>query len=35
MSQTSDDAEQDFLDRSFFESDEAFENYLETGAINE
>lgn len=33
MSQTSEDAKQDYIGREFFESDEDFENYLKIGEI--
>lgn len=33
MSQTSEDAKQDYIDRDFFETDEDFEKYLKTGEI--
>lgn len=33
MSQTSEDAERCYFGREFFESNEDFENYLETGAV--
>ncbi len=33
MSQSSEDAKQDYIGREFFESDADFENYLKTGEV--
>lgn len=33
MSQTSEDAQHDYIGREFFENDEDFEKYLKTGEI--
>ena len=33
MSQTNEDAQHEYIDREFFETDEEFEKYLKTGEI--